>query len=228
MPHFRTVRALILTVLAPFKNRERTYTDSTCPISEPWAHLSWQCLPHFKTVSAVILTVRAPFQKRERTYSDSACPILMMMKWCLMSLDVSWHIRDKLWPMPKHSQYFFTSTETRRLVRTDSPGRPPRLSHSSWTMLPHFRTVRSFILTVLAPFQNRERTYPDSACPISKPWAHLYWQYLPHFKPWAHLYRQCLPHFRTVSAFMSTEREFCKRNDRDKRKINHSEKRKMK
>ena len=28
----------------------------------------------------------------------------------------------------------FTSTETRRLVRTDSPGRPPRLSHSSWTM----------------------------------------------------------------------------------------------
>ena len=31
-------------------------------------------------------------------------------------------------------QYTFTSTETRRLVRTDSPGRPPRLSHSSWTM----------------------------------------------------------------------------------------------
>ena len=31
-------------------------------------------------------------------------------------------------------QYIFTSTETRRLVRTDSPGRPPRLSHSSWTM----------------------------------------------------------------------------------------------
>ena len=31
-------------------------------------------------------------------------------------------------------QYSFTSTETRRLVRTDSPGRPPRPSHSSWTM----------------------------------------------------------------------------------------------
>ena len=31
-------------------------------------------------------------------------------------------------------QYSFTSTETRRLVRTDSPGRPTRLSHSSWTM----------------------------------------------------------------------------------------------
>ena len=26
----------------------------------------------------------------------------MMMKWCLMSSDVSWHIGDKLWPMPKH------------------------------------------------------------------------------------------------------------------------------
>ena len=26
----------------------------------------------------------------------------MMMNWCLMSSDVSWHIRDKLWPMPKH------------------------------------------------------------------------------------------------------------------------------
>ena len=25
------------------------------------------------------------------------------VKWCLMSSDVSWHIRDKLWPMPKHS-----------------------------------------------------------------------------------------------------------------------------
>ena len=32
-------------------------------------------------------------------------------------------------------QQFFTSTETRRLVRTDSSGQPPRLSHSSWTMI---------------------------------------------------------------------------------------------
>ena len=28
---------------------------------------------------------------------------MMMMSWCLMSSDVIWHIRDKLWPMPKHS-----------------------------------------------------------------------------------------------------------------------------
>ena len=30
----------------------------------------------------------------------------------------------------------FTSTETVRLIRTESPGRPPRLSHSSWTLPP--------------------------------------------------------------------------------------------
>ena len=33
-------------------------------------------------------------------------------------------------------QYCFTSTETIRFVRTESPGRPPRLSHSSWTLTP--------------------------------------------------------------------------------------------
>ena len=38
-------------------------------------------------------------------------------------------------------QYIFTSAETRRLVRTDSPGRQLRLSHSSWTMIPNARTV---------------------------------------------------------------------------------------
>ena len=31
-------------------------------------------------------------------------------------------------------QCCFTSTETIRLIRTGSPGRPPRLSHSSWTL----------------------------------------------------------------------------------------------
>ena len=31
-------------------------------------------------------------------------------------------------------QCCFTSTETIRLIRTGSPGRPPRLSHNSWTL----------------------------------------------------------------------------------------------
>ena len=51
-------------------------------------------------------------------------------------------------------QYSFTSTETRRLVRTDSPGRPPRLSHSSWTM--------KFVVEVtvgLYKFYNRHTLY---------------------------------------------------------------------
>ena len=32
--------------------------------------------------------------------------MMMMMKWCIMSSDVSWHIRDKLWPMPKHGSVY--------------------------------------------------------------------------------------------------------------------------
>ena len=52
-----------------------------------------------------------------------------------MSSDVSWHIRDKLRPMPKHgSVLFYVHGNQKARVRTDSPGWPPRLSHSSWTM----------------------------------------------------------------------------------------------
>ena len=60
-------------------------------------------------------------------------------------------------------QYSFTSTETRKLVRTDSPGRPPRLSHSSWTMRwrqrcdryiislsPYLRTPSPFSLSLIS------------------------------------------------------------------------------
>ena len=36
-------------------------------------------------------------------------------------------------------QCCFTFTETVRLIRTESPGRPPRLSHSSWTPESSFR-----------------------------------------------------------------------------------------
>ena len=33
---------------------------------------------------------------------DCVLIMMMMMSWCLISSDVIWHIRDKLWPMPKH------------------------------------------------------------------------------------------------------------------------------
>ena len=42
-------------------------------------------------------------------------------------------------------QYSFTSTETRMLVWTDSPGRPPRLSHSSWTMISSLARTSCYI-----------------------------------------------------------------------------------
>ena len=45
-----------------------------------------------------------------------------------MSIDILGTSCDQCWSTV---QYSFTSTEARRLVRTDSPGRPPRLSHSS-------------------------------------------------------------------------------------------------
>ena len=51
-------------------------------------------------------------------------------------------------------QEFFTSTETRRLVRTDSPGHPPRLSHSSWTMIV-FRRPIPFKYTAVPRFTQR-------------------------------------------------------------------------
>ena len=54
---------------------------------------------------------------------------------CFMSSDVRVDIlRTSCDQCRSMVQYSFTSTETRRLVRTDSTGRPPRLSHSSWTM----------------------------------------------------------------------------------------------
>ena len=43
--------------------------------------------------------------------------------------------------------------ETRRLVRTDSPGRPPRLSHSSWTMGRGGVCVYIYNMFICAPMQ---------------------------------------------------------------------------
>ena len=57
-------------------------------------------------------------------------------------------------------QYNLTSTETRRLVRTDSPGRPPRLSHSSWTMVAILGSTSTVINSVK---QRLLRNRPGSA-----------------------------------------------------------------
>ena len=39
-----------------------------------------------------------------------------MMSWCLMSSDVIWHIRDKLWPMPKHGSVKATYVRCMRVL----------------------------------------------------------------------------------------------------------------
>ena len=67
-----------------------------------------------------------------------------------MSADILGTSWDQCWSMV---QYSFTSTETRRLVRTDSPGRPPRLSHSSSTLtqlLNYVRVARSFCFCLMS------------------------------------------------------------------------------
>ena len=39
-----------------------------------------------------------------------------LMSWCLMSSDVIWHIRDKLWPMPKHGSIKATYVRCMRVL----------------------------------------------------------------------------------------------------------------
>ena len=64
--------------------------------------------------------------------------VLLMLKWwwCWascpqMSVDILGTNCDQCLSAV---QCCFTSTETVRLIRTESPGRPPRLSHSSWKL----------------------------------------------------------------------------------------------
>ena len=81
--------------------------------------------------------VKTRFQLPFLPSCDAKCP--------RMSVDILGTSWDQCVSM---DQYCFTSTETRRLVRTDSPGRPPRLSHSSWTI--NVSTVWPFPLCFLS------------------------------------------------------------------------------
>ena len=42
--------------------------------------------------------------------------VIFMLSWCLMSSDVIWHIRDKLWPMPKHGSIKATYVRCMRVL----------------------------------------------------------------------------------------------------------------
>jgi len=87
------------------------------------------------------------------TFQLHSMLMMMMMKWCLMSSDVSWHISDKLWPMPKHGSIILYVHGPRRLVRTDRPGRPPRLSHSSWTISQHVVVADRFYIALFSALE---------------------------------------------------------------------------
>ena len=61
-------------------------------------HLAIQIKEH----ADLTITTKTPIDRINTQGSYSALKMMMMMSWCLMSSDVIWHIRDKLWPMPKH------------------------------------------------------------------------------------------------------------------------------
>ena len=64
--------------------------------------------------------------------SNVATTLMMMMKWCLMSSDVSWHIREVV----TNAEAWFNNSLC-PWKPEGSSGQPLRLSHSSWTMSYH-------------------------------------------------------------------------------------------
>ena len=69
------------------------------------------------------------------------------------------------------AQYSFTSTETRRLVRTHSPGRPPRLSHSSWTMTKTYKLLPSkkeAPLHIASVHSRKSPNFPSAVAPATQ------------------------------------------------------------
>ena len=68
----------------------------------------------------------------------------MMMKWCLMSSDVSWHIRDKLWPMPKHGSIKLYVHGNQKAAQTSQDGHLDSLTAPElWQLFHDWLKVRS-------------------------------------------------------------------------------------
>ena len=89
----------------------------------------------FETVWFYCLTSYQNGYRRKTKHVFPAGSI-SLMKWCLMSSDVGWHIKDKLRPMPKHGSINLYRLRPRKpegsLGRTTQDGHLD--SHSSWTM----------------------------------------------------------------------------------------------
>ena len=59
------------------------------------------------------------------------------MKWCLMSSEIRWHIRDKLRPMPKHGSVLLYVHGNQKARQDGQPWTATSTLHSSWTMTAH-------------------------------------------------------------------------------------------
>ena len=87
-----------------------TVSASESHIQHPWWSTFSRVLPkleHFmspapQNMDTNTVSVQVSHTSLTPTQNSTAPLTLMMMSWCLMSSDVIWHIRDKLWPMPKH------------------------------------------------------------------------------------------------------------------------------
>ena len=74
-------------------------------------------------------------------------PLLMMMKYCLLSSDVIWHIRNKLWPMPKRGSVYFL----RPRKPEGSLGRTAQDGHLDFHTAPELCPNPSFIYFIQCP-----------------------------------------------------------------------------
>ena len=59
-----------------------------------WLVVFWSSTGHCGSVVWII--------QNSEVRRCNSMKVMLLLSWCLMSSDVIWHIRDKLWPMPKH------------------------------------------------------------------------------------------------------------------------------
>ena len=134
--------------------------------------------------------IKVPWKRRK----SSACFIWLFSQyswwwWCSsrascprMSVDII--IRDKLWPMPKHGSmllYVHRNRKAHYCMRTESSGRSPRLSHSSWT-LTIFIQNDYFLFRIWAP-QGAAMPVRSLLLKSRKGWLVTYLVLIPHVPP---------------------------------------------
>ena len=84
------------TTTLPLKNKNLSWPFHVVSV------LLFLVLPQSNIVINDLCAVQCSALEKKKGGGFFVCVMMMMMSWCLMSSDVIWHIRDKLWPMPKH------------------------------------------------------------------------------------------------------------------------------